>query len=75
MSILASNGNLWDDFIAIFQISHYLECAIHKWNRNNDQIIIKVGHEFDGSILNILYGDNPFEHANRFNYVNLNFQK
>jgi len=37
--------------------------------------MIKVGHEFDGSILNILYRDNPIEHANRFNYVNLNFQK
>ncbi len=37
--------------------------------------MIKAGNDFDGSILNILYGDNPFEHANRFNYVNLNFQK
>ncbi len=37
--------------------------------------MIKVGNDSDGSILNILYGDNPFEHANRFNYVNLNFQK
>jgi hypothetical protein len=45
------------------------------WSRNNDQIMIKAGNDFDGSILNILYGDNPFEHANRFNYVNLNFQK
>jgi len=37
--------------------------------------MIKVSNDFVGSILNILYGDNPFEHANRFNYVNLNFQK
>jgi len=42
MSILATNGGLWGDFIAMFWISTYLQCPIHVGNKSNGRIMSKV---------------------------------
>jgi hypothetical protein len=44
-SLPTLNGGLWGDFIAIYWISKYLQLPIHIWNKNNCQIMMKVGNE------------------------------
>ncbi len=61
MSLAASNGGLWGDFTAIYWISQYLQQSIYVWNKNNGQIMVKVGDNMNGITLNIVYGNDHFE--------------
>jgi len=63
MSLAASNGGLWGDFTAIYWISQYLQQSIYVWNKNNGQIMVKVGDNMNGITLNIVYGNDHFEHV------------
>lgn len=47
------DGGLWGDFIVVFWISNYLQHQIYVWNNNNGLILVKVGDQYDASILNI----------------------
>jgi hypothetical protein len=38
-----NNGGLWGDYTLVFWISNYLQHLIHVWNKNNGQIMVKVG--------------------------------
>jgi len=58
MSMSTTNGGLWSDFIIVYCISRYLECPIHVWNKNNGQIMEKLGNQYGITILNIAYGNN-----------------
>jgi hypothetical protein len=40
----------------VYCISRYLECPIHVWNKNNGQIMEKIGNQYGITILNITYG-------------------
>jgi hypothetical protein len=51
MSLLALNGGLWNDFIAIYWISKYLQLPIHIWNKNNYQIMMKIRNENANHVL------------------------
>jgi hypothetical protein len=42
ISLLVLDGGLWGDFIAIYCISHYLQCPIYVWNKSNGHIMVKV---------------------------------
>jgi len=55
------DGGLWGDFIVVFWISKYLQHQIYVWKKNNGQILVKVGDEYDASILNTIYGNNHFD--------------
>ncbi len=45
MSKFGIEVGLWGYFIAIYWVSKYSQCSIHVWNKNNGQIIMKVGDE------------------------------
>lgn len=62
MSKFGIEGGLWKDFIAIYWVSKYSQCSIHVWNKNNGQIMMKVGN----AILNIVYGNIHFEPTHLF---------
>jgi hypothetical protein len=57
MSLATSNGGLWGDFTTIYLISQYLQQPIYVWNKNNGQIMVKVGDNMNGITLNIVYGN------------------
>jgi hypothetical protein len=61
MSLLALNGGLWGDFIVFCWISHYLQCPIYVWNKNNGCIIVKIQDENNGNTSHIVYKNNHFE--------------
>jgi len=54
------------DFITIYWVSKYSQCSIHVWNKNNGQIMMKVGNENGNAILNIVYGNDHFEPTHLF---------
>jgi hypothetical protein len=68
MSILVTNGGLWGDSV-VFWISKYLQHPFHVWNKNNGQIMSKVGNEYNDEILHIVYGNDHFEPANVHNEI------
>ncbi len=66
MSKFGIEGGLWGDFIAIYWVSKYSQCSIHVWNKNNGEIMMKVGNENGNEIFYILYGNNHFELTHLF---------
>jgi hypothetical protein len=64
MSSSTLNNGLWGGLIVIYWISHYLQCPIYVWNKNNDYIMVKVRDEMNGNTLHIVYGNNHFEPTN-----------
>ncbi len=65
MSLSTLNGRLWGDLTIVYWISHYLQCPIYVWNKNNKHITVKVWNETNiGNTLCIVYGNNHFELAN-----------
>jgi hypothetical protein len=54
MSLIASNGGLWGDFTTIYWISQYLQQPIYVWNRNNGQIMVKVGDNMNGMYMEMI---------------------
>ncbi len=63
MLMLTFDGGLCRDFITIFWKSQYLQCPIHVWNKTNGWIMMIIGSNYDNQILNIIYGNNHFEHG------------
>jgi len=58
MSMYTTNGGLQCDFTIVYCMSRYLECPIHVRNKNNGQIMEKIGNQYGITILNIAYGNN-----------------
>ncbi len=54
MSLATNNGGLWGDFTVIYWISQYLQQATYVWNKNNGQIMVKVGDNMNGITFNIV---------------------
>jgi len=59
MSLPPNKGGLWGDFTKIYL--QYLQQQIHVWNKNNGEIMVKIGDNMNGIILNIVYKKNHFE--------------
>jgi hypothetical protein len=56
MSLRATMGELWGDFIATFWIAEYLQRPIHVWNKQSKRIMQKCGVDYVGNQpLNIAY--------------------
>ncbi len=67
MTLSASMGGLWEDFITIFWIIKYLQRAIYIWNKISKCIMFQCVMDFQSIPFHVLYN---FQHFEPIQYVN-----
>jgi hypothetical protein len=61
MTLSASMGGFWEDFIAIFWIIEYVQKQIYIWNKISKHIMFRCGMDFQSIPLHIAYSSQHFE--------------